>query len=97
MSPADASIACTLDATGNPTLLRSGCKADTSPPNGMLLVNRSFGSVRQREHTLNQHFDDRQLRRGGNPFTPVNTQTPHSARRVNALISKGLHPSGPVL
>jgi hypothetical protein len=38
---------------------------------------------------LNQHFGDGQLRRGGNPFTPVNTQTPHSARRVNVLMDKG--------
>jgi len=50
-------------------------KADTSPPNGMLLVNRLFGSVSQRERTLNQQFGNLELRYGDNAFTRVNVQS----------------------
>ena len=57
-----------------PTPLRSGCKADTSPPTGMLPVNRPFGLVYQRQHTLNQQFDNVRLRHGDNAFTRVNAQ-----------------------
>lgn len=71
-----------------------GLGGDTSPPNGMLPVNRPFGSVTQRERTLNQQLDNLQLHDDGTAFTPVNARPVHGVRRVNALIDKGFQQSG---
>ena len=55
-------------------MLRIGRKADTSPPNGMLPVNRLEISGRRRERALNQQFGNAGIRRGDNAFTRVNAQ-----------------------
>jgi hypothetical protein len=94
MSPADASIARTLDATGNPTLLRSGCKVDTSPPDGLLLLNRLGILVYESQLALNQCFAKEAPPITVRAFTGVNREQRHSVRRVNALINKGFHHPG---
>lgn len=60
----------------------------------MLLVNRPFGLVYQCQHTLNQQFDNVQLRHGDKAFTQVNAQSPRWGGCVNALINKGFEQSG---
>jgi len=57
-------------------------RADTSPPNGMLAVNRRLDSARSRQHTLNQHFDHSHIRHRASAFTHVNAEsTPQRAAR----------------
>ena len=49
-------------------------RGDTSPPNGMLPVNRLEILSGRRERTLNQQFGNACLRHGDNAFTRVNAQ-----------------------
>ena len=58
-----------------PALLRSGSRIDTSPPNGMLPVNRLEILGGRRERALNQQFGNACIRRGDNAFTCVNAQS----------------------
>ena len=73
--------------------LRHRVRGDTSPPNGMLPVNRPFSSVSQGQRALNQQLANLQFGHGGKAFTPVNGRAHYSVQRVNALINKGFqHP-----
>ena len=53
----------------------SGWRNDTSPPNGMLPVNRLEILGGRRERILNQQFGNARIRRGDNAFTRVNAQS----------------------
>lgn len=75
-------------------LLRSGYKADMSPPNGMLPVNVIYACVYWSQHVGNQQLACLPIESIFDAFTRVNEHVPQSARCVNSLTDNGLpHPA----